>query len=188
MTDHPSVERPAAAHRRWGACLILGLGLLAPGMARAAGPVQVRTPWFRYLLASIPAGGYLTLENAGAAPAVLTSAESPACGAMMLHRSETVGGTDRMVGVKQITIPGHGQFRFTPGGYHLMCMQPKMHPGETVPVTLRFADGSRLTVRFAVRGAKGVPAPGGTMPSGTMPSGTMPSGTMPSGTMPKMHM
>jgi len=183
MTDHPPVERTAAARRRWGACLGLALAVLAPGAARAAGPVLVRAPWFRYLLASIPAGGYLTLENTGAAPAVLTGAESPACGTLMLHRSETAGGTDRMVGVKRITIPGHGQFRFAPGGYHLMCMQPKMHPGQAVPVTLRFADGSRLTVRFAVRGANGAPAPGGTMPSGTMPNGMGPSGTG-----PKMHM
>ncbi|MDE2580579.1 MAG: copper chaperone PCu(A)C [Rhodospirillales bacterium] len=121
----------------------------------------MQTPWFRYLLASIPAGGYMTLENNGAGPAVLTGAQSPGCGMLMMHRTETVGGTDRMVRVEKVNIPAHGKLRFAPGGYHLMCMEPKMHPGQAVPVTLHFADGSRITVRFIVRGANGTPeAPG----------------------------
>ncbi len=162
MTDPLPGAGTAAARRCRMACLGLAVALLlTPGAARAAGPVQVRAPWFRYLLARIPAGGYLTLANTGAAPAVLTGAESPACGTLRLHRSETAGGTERMVRVRRITIPAHGTFRFAPGGYHLMCMQPKMHPGQAVPVTLRFADGSRITVRFAVRGANGAPPAGG---------------------------
>ena len=151
------------------AALTLGLVLLAPALARAGEAVQVQAPWFRFLLASIPAGGYLTLENTGAAPAVLVGASSPGCGMMMLHRTETSGGTDRMVGVKQVTIPAHGTFRFAPGGYHLMCMEPKMHLGQTVPVTLRFADGSRITAPFPVRGADGAPAPAGKAKSMKMP-------------------
>lgn len=168
MTAHSSATATRAADRRrhaWpalGPALALALVLLAPGAARADAPVQVHQPWFRYLLASIPAGGYMTLENTGAAPVVLTGATSPGCGMVMLHRTETVGGTDRMVGVRQVTVPAHGQVRFAPGGYHLMCMKPKMHPGQIVPVTLRFADGSRITARFPVRGANGTPAPAGT--------------------------
>ncbi|MGH7044373.1 MAG: copper chaperone PCu(A)C, partial [Acetobacteraceae bacterium] len=148
-----------------GARLALLASVVAAGVIPAAAwadtPVQVRAPWFRYLLASIPAGGYLTLENTSAAPAVLTGATSPACGSLMLHRTETAGGTDRMLGVQRITIPAHGQFRFAPGGYHLMCMEPKMQPGQTVPVTLLFANGSRITASFTVRGASGAPAPAG---------------------------
>jgi copper(I)-binding protein len=74
-----------------------------------------------------------------------------------------------MVGVARVTIPAHGQFRFAPGGYHLMCMQPRMRVGQVVPVTLRFADGSRITVRFAVRGADGAPAPDRMKAGGTAP-------------------
>lgn len=44
-----------------------------------------------------------------------------------------------------------------------------MHPGQAVPVTLRFADARHLTARFAVRVAIGAPAPGRTMPSGPGP-------------------
>jgi periplasmic copper chaperone A len=54
-----------------------------------------------------------------------------------------------------VTVPANGSFTFSPGGFHLMCMQPKMAPGETVPVTLSFAGGTELTVSFPVRNAKG---------------------------------
>ncbi len=150
------IRRPALPA---AAAFALGLALLAPGGAQAAGPVSVGGGWFRYLLAQIPAGGYMTLRNAGNAPAVLTGASSPACGSLMLHRTESGGGTDRMVSVDRVTVPAHGSLRFAPGGYHLMCMQPRMHPHETVPVTLTFADGSRTTTAFTVFGAKGAPEP-----------------------------
>ena len=152
----PCIRHPALPG---AAAFALGLALLAPGAAQAAGPVSVGGGWFRYLLAQIPAGGYMTLRNAGSAPAVLTGASSPACGSLMLHRTESGGGTERMVSVDKVTVPAHGRLRFAPGGYHLMCMQPRMHPHEIVPVTLTFADGSRITATFTVFGAKGAPEP-----------------------------
>jgi copper(I)-binding protein len=38
-----------------------------------------------------------------------------------------------------------------------MCVNPKaaIRPGATIPVTLRFSDGTNLTVSFAVRNARG---------------------------------
>jgi len=137
------------------AIALLGVSLLASGAARAASPVSVTGAWFRYLLSSIPAAGYMTLQNSSAEAIVLTGASSPACGMLMLHRTETAGGVDRMVPVKQVTVPGHGSFRFAPGGYHIMCMRPAMQVGETVPVTLKFSDGDQVHVPFAVQGANG---------------------------------
>lgn len=132
----------------------LGLSLLAPAAAFAASPVTVSAPWFRYLLPQIPAGGYMTLHNASDQPAILTKAASPACATLMLHRTESSGGMEAMAGVSSITVPANGSFRFAPGGYHLMCMQPRMKPGDTVPVTLIFADDATITVSFPVRNAK----------------------------------
>jgi periplasmic copper chaperone A len=133
----------------------LGLVLLLPATGRAAPPVTVSRPWFRYLLPQIPAGGYMTLTNASDQPTVLTGAASPACGMLMLHRTEHSGGTESMVGVSSITVPANGAFHFAPGGYHLMCMQPKMKAGESVPVTLTFSGDENITVMFPVRNAKG---------------------------------
>ncbi|MGC8470316.1 MAG: copper chaperone PCu(A)C [Acetobacteraceae bacterium] len=125
--------------------------------------VQARNGWFRFLLPNLPAGGYVTLNDTGAAPAVLLGARSSACGSIMLHRTETAGGVERMVAVPSVTVPARGSFRFSPGGYHLMCMQPAMHPGETVSVTLSFAGGANVIVPFAVRGPGVAPAANSSM-------------------------
>ena len=76
---------------------------------------------------------------------------------LMLHRSVDQGGQERMVEVASVPVPAHGKVSFMPGGYHLMCMSPAaaMRPGQSVPVTLRFADGGSLTASFPVRNATG---------------------------------
>jgi copper(I)-binding protein len=62
-----------------------------------------------------------------------------------------------MMDVPRVTVPAHGQVAFAPGGYHLMCMQPAMKPGQSVMVTLSFKDGSSLAVDMPVYGATGRP-------------------------------
>lgn len=128
---------------------------LFPAFAFAGGSVTVSHPWFRYLLPQVPAGGYLVLRNASGTPAILTGASSPACGSLMLHHSVHESGMDMMKGVKSITVPPRGSFAFSEGGYHLMCVKPKMTVGKKVPVTLDFADGMKLRAEFTVSGPQG---------------------------------
>jgi copper(I)-binding protein len=111
----------------------------------------------RFILPSRPAAGYFTLNNDTDKAFTLTGAVSPDCGTLMLHQTLQQNGQDRMVPAKSIPVPAHGKVVFAPGGYHLMCMSPAaaLRPDKTVPVTLRFADGSTVTVRFPVRGATG---------------------------------
>jgi copper(I)-binding protein len=122
-----------------------------------AGQVTVSNAWFRSLPGSLPAGGYFTLHNAGASALQLTGAESSACGMLMLHRSTSMNGMSKMEDVTSVPVPAGGSISFAPGGYHLMCMDPAaaMKPGGHVPVTLDFADGSKIAVAFAVRNAAG---------------------------------
>ena len=151
MTSSALALRPAAAPRL-AALLALTLVALAPAAACAEPPVSVDGAWFRYMLATVPAGGYMTLRNTADQPMGLTSASSEACGMVMLHRTESSGGIERMLPVKEITVPARSTFRFAPGGYHLMCMQPHMRVGETVSVTLTFQDGSHVDASFPVHG------------------------------------
>ncbi|MDD2876247.1 MAG: copper chaperone PCu(A)C [Acidiphilium sp.] len=139
-------------------CLI-GLGVIAvpPLAAAQPGPITATTGWFRYLLPQIPAGGFVTLHNSSARAIVLDGAQTTACGMAMLHKSVNRSGVDRMVMVNSVTIPAHGSFRFSPGGYHIMCMQPTMKPGETVTVSLSFQNAPDLDVPFKVYGADGKP-------------------------------
>lgn len=143
--------------------VLVGLGVaimgLAPGITAASGVANVtaKTPWMRYLLPSLPAGGYVTLNNSGDADAVVTGAASPDCGGIMLHESKDNSGMAMMLDVTTVTVPAHGSMSFTPGGYHLMCMAPKMHPGMRVPVTLMFRGGDTLALTMQVYGAMGAP-------------------------------
>jgi copper(I)-binding protein len=136
------------------ACLLAML----PLAAQAASPtVTVTKPWMRYLLPSLPAAGYMTLTNSGNTDAVLTGAASPACGMLMLHKSQDDSGMAMMMDMQTITIPANGSVTFAPGGYHLMCMQPKMKIGDKLPLTLSFQDGSSLAATMPVYGAQNAP-------------------------------
>jgi hypothetical protein len=127
-----------------------------PAMVLAASnPITVTRAWFRYLLPQIPAGGFMTLHNTSDTPIVLDGARTPACGMAMLHESLNSGGAETMIMVKTITVPADGDFAFSPGGYHVMCMEPRMKVGETVPVTLLFQNAPSVTVAFHVYGVAG---------------------------------
>ncbi len=117
--------------------------------------VSISNPWIRFITPQTPAAGYFTITNAGAHPVVITGASSPNCGMVMLHRSQSVGGTERMAMVSSVTVPAHGSVSFQPGGYHLMCMSPSgMTAGGHVPMTLRFQDNHEMTKDFMVRDVK----------------------------------
>jgi len=150
-TEEDWNEMPAAAQKHPAPVLMLAAASAAPSS------LAVSDAWFRALPGALPAGGYFTLRNSGAKQVVLTGAESPACGMLMLHKSETKGGMAGMDMVASVDIPAGGRISFSPGGYHLMCMdaKPALKPGTSAPVTLAFQDGGRLTANFAVRNAAG---------------------------------
>ena len=129
--------------------------LSLPLAAQAAAPagVTITKPWMRYLLPGIPAGGYMVLHNAGDQPSVLTGATSPACGTLMLHETQDDSGMAMMTMVPAMNIPPHGAVALAPGGYHLMCMQPRMKTGDHIAVTLSFQDGTSLSTSMPVYGA-----------------------------------
>jgi copper(I)-binding protein len=138
-------------------CRIAAALVVLPSLAAAQQTVTVQKPWMRYLLPSVPAAGYLTLRNDGGADVVLTGAASPACGMLMLHKSEDSSGMAMMMEVPAVTVPAHGSVSFAPGGYHLMCMTPRMKIGQTVNITLIFKDGSKLPAALPVYGPQGAP-------------------------------
>jgi hypothetical protein len=153
--------------RRAGLLAIVGRAALAAAAlcaapaaqaANAASPLlTVSKPWVRALGGPTPAAAYFTLSNASDRPRALVGVSSPDCGQLMMHQSRNVNGVDSMAMVTQRIVPPHGQIVFAPGGYHLMCMSPSsaVRPGGQIRVTLRFADGQRLLVGFAVRGPGG---------------------------------
>ena len=137
--------------------IALAVLLTAAGLVPASAGVSVRDAWIRALPASSPSGGYFTLRNDGKNTETLVSADSPACGMLMLHLSENKGGMSAMREVTGVDVTPGATLRFEPGSYHLMCMDttPALKPGTSVPVTLQFKSGEKLTAQFAVRNAAG---------------------------------
>lgn len=124
--------------------------------AQAAG-LTVSNAWFRALPNNLPAAGYFTLKNTGTKAVSLTGADSAACGMLMLHKTEHMGGMNHMSMVDSVDVAAGGTLSFAPGGYHLMCMDPTaaLKPGAAVPVALKFADGTTLKMEFPVKSATG---------------------------------
>lgn len=148
--------------RRFISCraeLLAGLLALLPLAAAAQDNtgLSLSGGWIRMVLPQHPAAGYFTLTNKTAKPRILTGANSPGCGSIMLHKSVMHNGMAEMTMEKSVEVPAHGVLVFAPSGYHLMCMQPSvdLKIGGRVPVTFTFADGSTLTDDFEVRGATG---------------------------------
>jgi periplasmic copper chaperone A len=149
-------RRSRAAQRYISAFLVCALAAL-PAFGAAEKSLTVSNSWFRFIMASRPAAGYFILTNASSKPHVLTGVSSPACGSLMMHKSQQQNGEDTMAMVSSIPVPAQGAVTFAPGGYHLMCMSPTkdMKVGAKVPVTLSFDNGSTLTQDFVVHNVSG---------------------------------
>src|SRR5260221_8128148 len=120
-----------------------------------AAKLTVADAWMRALPNRLPAAGYFTLHNSGAAEVNLMDARSPACGMLMVHRSATQSGMASMTDVDSVPVQARGSVKFAPGVLHLMCMDPKptLQPGAAVPVTLLFSAGEPGQPIFSVRNA-----------------------------------
>jgi copper(I)-binding protein len=142
-----------SAPRALAACVALAWFVFASNSFATAPGIRIQDAWIRWLPAGIPAGGYLTVTNDGERPVTLVGADSAAYGEVSLHISRTQNGVAQMSPVGQIVIGPHASVNFAVAGYHMMLMQPTrpINPGDQVPITLHFADGAVLMVKFAVR-------------------------------------
>lgn len=104
--------------------------------------LSITRPWAR---ATPPraqaAGGYLTIENSGAAPDMLVGVQSPIAGRVEIHEMRMESNIMIMRPVDgALEIPAGGALTLAPGGLHIMFMglnQP-FAEGSKVPVTLHF--------------------------------------------------
>ncbi|RDS86748.1 copper chaperone PCu(A)C [Dyella psychrodurans] len=142
---------------------LLASGVMLAGRAQAAEADHVTAShaWIRLLPGELPASGYVALRNNGVSNAVLVGAHSKAYASVMLHQStQDAGGMDRMTTVSRLAIPAQGEVSLAPASYHLMLEQAASPPkvGDTIDITLDFADGSHLPVAFLVRPANAADA------------------------------
>lgn len=134
--------------------ILVAMALLAL-TACSAGTVEFHDARIRLLPGDRPLAGYVTVVNNSAVQVTITGADSPDFGMVMLHRSLEKNGQSTMGHVDQLPVASGATLHFEPGGYHLMLMQARrqLAVGDSVPITINFADGSHHKVTFIVRGA-----------------------------------
>jgi copper(I)-binding protein len=139
-----------------------------------AGGLVITQAWSRATPSGAKiAGGYLTIENKGAAPDRLLGGSGDIAGKVELHEMTMNNGVMTMRPLdKGLAIEPGKTVKLAPGGYHLMIMDLKspFKQGDKVPVTLEFEKAGKVTLSLDVQGV-GAQAPAGADSAGghTMP-------------------
>jgi periplasmic copper chaperone A len=151
---------------RFFACAALFALLGAPAHAQEtkAGDLVITQPWSRATPGGAKiAGGFLSIENKGAAPDRLVGGSGEIAGKVEIHEMAMNNGVMTMRPLdKGLAIEPGKAVKLGPGGYHLMLMDLKgpFKQGDKVPVTLEFEKAGKVTLSFDVQGV-GAQAPAG---------------------------
>src|SRR5260221_13238260 len=134
-----------------------------------AGDLVISQAWSRATPGGAKiAGGYLTIENRGAAPDRLIGGSGDIAGKVEVHEMFVNNGVMTMRPLdKGLAIEPGKTVKLAPGGYHLMMFDLKgpLKQGEKVPVTLEFEKAGKVNLSLDVQGV-GAQAPGGMEHSG----------------------
>ncbi len=140
---------------RLGLFFIFSLVLILLGVGcsdRDISSVTVKNAWVRQ---NIPpqsmTAAYLAIHNEGMATALI-SASTPAAKVAEIHVMTTDGNIMRMKKIDRLPIPEDGSATLQPGGNHLMLigLRRNLAPGDSLALTLTFANGQVQTLRAPV--------------------------------------
>jgi copper(I)-binding protein len=141
--------------------LIVSASLLLVSITAAAhtsGGIVVNDAWVREAppVAKVLAA-YLTIENHTDKDKVLTAVSSSSFDKIEIHKSMQKGGMATMEQQKQLTVPAQGKVALEPGSFHLMLFTPAktLKAGDKVDFTLKFQNGSTMTITAPVKKATG---------------------------------
>jgi periplasmic copper chaperone A len=129
-----------------------------------AGDLVITQAWSRATPGGAKvAGGYLNIENKGAAADRLIGGSADIAGKFEVHEMAVKDGVMTMRPLdKGLVIEPGKTVKLAPGGYHVMLMDLKgaLKQGDKVPVTLEFEKAGKVKVSFDVQGV-GAQAPAG---------------------------
>ena len=131
------------------ACLVLA------SCGSQSGP-QVTIDEARITLPAVkgrPGAGYFTAE-AAALPEAIVAVTAPPPTRIEMHESMTSGAMASMQAIPSAAFASGAPLVFEPGGKHLMLfdIDPAVKPGDTLPLTFRFANAPPVTVQAEVLG------------------------------------
>lgn len=134
---------------------LIGSSLLFSSLLLAAdaNQVTVNTPYVRLAPPHAPAtAAFMVIKNTGNSEVKLIKANNPASRITELHTHLNDGGVMKMRPVPAIDIKAGGEALLQPGGLHIMLIDLKapLKEGDSVPITLTFADGSSMQIEARV--------------------------------------
>jgi periplasmic copper chaperone A len=152
-------------------------GTATPAPSATAAALTIRDPWVKAARAGEMTAAFGVLANGTGADVTVVSAESPVS-PMELHEMAMKDG--KMVMRPKdggFVIKAGGTHELSPGGDHLMLMNPvrAIEAGDEVTVTLTLADGSTVPFRAIAKpfvGAGESYAPGMSTPASPMAMGS----------------
>ena len=129
-----------------------------PTQAAATTPgVLVEDAWVRATVGAkdtTMTAAFMSLTNPGKSDISLTSATSPVAGLVQIHEMAMKDGKmvmqEKAGGIK---VPAESHAHLAPSDDHVMLMGLKqpLEPGDEVPVTLKFSDGSSHDLTVPVK-------------------------------------
>ncbi len=133
-----------------------GLALFVSASQAVAGDVLAMHPFARATAPKAPNGAaFMVLMNQGAQDQALIGASSSVAERVELHAHQNDNGVMKMREVEQVPLPAGEEVILQPGAYHIMLfgLQAPLKQGESLTVTLEFANGSDLSVLVPIKSA-----------------------------------
>ena len=145
---------------RTGTGLFCALALSLIGDVGAEGiadSITINDPYVRAVPPVVKtSAAFMQLQNSGQLEQFLVSADTPAAEAVELHMHTMDEGVMRMRRIVHIHLPPNETVSLQPGGLHIMLFDlvAPLNPGDRVPLTLTFDDGSSKEISAEVRSVK----------------------------------
>lgn len=136
--------------------LVVATPAFASDTSDACVPV-VHDGWIRKPPANLPVmAGYARLQNPCDAPATIVAAASDAFADISIHETLVEDGVSRMRATPALELPAGADVGMTPGGLHLMLMNPvaPLQVGDTVTLEFTLGDGRKLQGEFELRATR----------------------------------
>jgi periplasmic copper chaperone A len=141
--------------------LIAGSGV---AQTYKAGTIEIEQPWARATPKGATIGaGYMKITNTGTEPDRFVGGSASFAGRLEVHSMTMEQGVMKMREIKDgLEIKPGETVELKPGGYHMMFVGLKqpLKQGEDLTVTLKFAKGGMVEVKYRVE-AVGAGGPAG---------------------------
>ena len=137
--------------------------LLALAGQPALAAIEAEAGWSRQTPPGVKVGvGYFTLRNNGNKPRELLKITAPQAANIEINRTSTdAQGVSHMWPVGKLEVAPGQTLKLAPNGLHIMLLGLKqpLQAGQTVPVTMLFADEPPVNVNLSVRSLTDVDGP-----------------------------